>query len=1543
VTGWETREDCELAAELSTARATNLETYRRDRLRIVEDQRRESETLEAAYSRRQVIELVQNGADALSGTTGGRVEVVLTDDHLYCANEGSPLTPTGLIEGLLYSGMSPKQGKEIGRFGIGFKSVLAVTSRPMFLSRTISVLFSESRSRFAISAACGIEHERVPILRLPWQVDPYRIAAGDPCLEELMEWASSVVVLPLDRPDVGWLAESMGPEEMRHEFLLFSPQVHELRLEQRRGGTVSSRTLTCSEADDSFELSDNGSSRGRWRVRRWTHTPSERARTDGGERFGRPEIDLAWAVPSTADAVRSTRELWSFFPIPAAGSSLPGILNSGWKLSSDRHSIVRGPLNEELLGSVGEHLLHDLRGLADPKEPGRVLALLPRRPERVGTAQSAGWAADHLQRTFWLRSADHELVPAADGSWRRGAELRLHPAEIAARQFGPAVTVWIDRAPDPGGWVHPSVMPDDRWQIARALGASDCSLSEWLEVPTKGADPLESSVGALHLALMLPAVEGISETATQAIQGALRVVHIVLGADGNWLSPGDPMVGPDAPSSHRPHPGVLDLLTALREHLGISADPTERQLRTLANVQRRTDNEHAALWELVHRVGTDIALEILREENCLAGLAVRTVSGAYATKNSVLLPGTLLPADEDPRHVVDIDFHGNDEAILLELGVGDTIDLVAFDPAHIPYDDPVRDYYAEQERAFQAECTRLDRGRPQGGMALLAPAKGPALRPTLLEIYAHTTVEGRARFTSRIMEHDSWRERWRVRHRSRAAHYPILEIDSPSLWAIRKWGALPTSLGTRALPDVVGPKLTSWRRFLPVVDCNEVDAHTLGLPETLRDVGRNTLSAGCALAAEALDLGPAPETQEFLCAAANAGADRPPCLDDEPVLTVSKIEFEAARIAGTRVWLCDHDTVIELHARWGLQPLQSNDELLAMGDLEAYPIVEYLPEYLAVIPKSAIDLVRVVECEDLHFGTVRPPVGQREQSIYIRRDLPTDQKKRLVLDQLRPDLTAEDVAQLQASAAASELEVAMGRAREAADDADRLAVVLGSRGLTAACRELDESCDEWPDHEKATALLTVHGPAVLQAVRPWLPIGLGAPSRWAGGPGTVAFVSRLGFPASFAGRRSAENPDQETSIGPVEFGPLHDFQTEIANSVVEILRARGAGIIDLPTGAGKTRVAIEAVLSHARGRRRLGKVLWVAERQELCEQAVVQWLQLWRVMGLPGARLDVLRFWGSRSPRQPEGDNVVIVAGRQQLASRLDDARAQWIREADLLIIDEAHHTTAATYLQIKGWVADAAADSSAPPTIGLSATPFRSDVDRSAHLARLFDRSLVTGSLMGEEWKDRIRWLQERRVLAEVERRDLQLGEVEPTPEEAGYLTDQPNLDTGLDRLNQRLAEDDGRNKTIVEAIRALDDPEWPVIVFAGSVAHAKRLAILLTAVGIAARPLWGAMPSWARQDAIERFRSGEVRVLTNYNVLSEGFDAPETQVVVIARIVGSDGLFLQMLGRGMRGFRNGGTDKCLLITTGEHLPQRFDPEGRLDLDRHEWLWRTV
>src|SRR3954449_548617 len=92
-----------------------LAAYRENPALVEEHANAERIQTEGGYGRRQIWELIQNGADELIDDRG-QVEVVLTADHLYCANQGKPVTPEG-TGAILSAYRSPKKGPEIGRFG----------------------------------------------------------------------------------------------------------------------------------------------------------------------------------------------------------------------------------------------------------------------------------------------------------------------------------------------------------------------------------------------------------------------------------------------------------------------------------------------------------------------------------------------------------------------------------------------------------------------------------------------------------------------------------------------------------------------------------------------------------------------------------------------------------------------------------------------------------------------------------------------------------------------------------------------------------------------------------------------------------------------------------------------------------------------------------------------------------------------------------------------------------------------------------------------------------------------------------------------------------------------------------------------------------------------------------------------------------------------------------------------------------------------------------------------------------------------------------
>ncbi|MFZ4434699.1 MAG: DEAD/DEAH box helicase, partial [Microthrixaceae bacterium] len=703
---------------------------------------------------------------------------------------------------------------------------------------------------------------------------------------------------------------------------------------------------------------------------------------------------------------------------------------------------------------------------------------------------------------------------------------------------------------------------------------------------------------------------------------------------------------------------------------------------------------------------------------------------------------------------------------------------------------------------------------------------------------------------------EGWEQPWRVRHRT-VAHYEPLVVRSPAAVLIVGSGLLDSLQGPVAVADAFGPAFSEWCDIVPSVQLTDAAARALGLDGSVDEVlvvrWSDELFRQIAGAADDAQDGRA---VRLLRIAADLHLV-PPDGTELPPLTDRLSEAEEFRAKGERVWLCAPEHLKVWPAGWDFPGLE-RPPADAVGEYEIVTLDEYFPALAARVGDGSI---QVWECDGVLQGQDAVEFGRRGDAFLVDRLVELSMVYRWLADELlyqSPASERQAVVDRQIADGAEETARAV---REQVDDVGRLVALLGPDGLAVACDELAEWSSVGEPQAQASLLLTLYGPSTLRMVRHLMPVGLGVPQQWAGGDRTVRFIERLGFDTEFAGRRKAERADVERVAGPVVAGELHDFQREIADRVLEILSEHRRGIVDLPTGAGKTRVAIESVLDHAAEQGRLGTVLWVAEREELCEQAVTQWLQLWRARGLTDRELTVLRFWGGRTPSATDPDSdTVVVASRQQLVKRLSDGRVDWLQRAGIVIIDEAHHSTARTYRQLINWRKDGGADPFA--VLGLSATPFRSGDDPSADLARLFDRSLVTGSMMGDKWKRRIKWLQKHDYLSKVKWRDLERGEVEPTEEEAQYLTEQANLTTGINQMNERLARNVERNEQILGSIRDLD-PEWPVVVFAGSVLHAQQLAVMHNDEGISARPVWGDLSQWARRHAIEEFRSNRVRVL--------------------------------------------------------------------------------
>ncbi len=107
-----------------------LNAYRANRDLVEEQHNRETSILSGGYAYRQMFELIQNAADAIhvGGASGGHITVELNRNFLRVSNSGAPLDQDG-VKALLQADTSSKRDNQIGRFGIGFKSLLNLGGR----------------------------------------------------------------------------------------------------------------------------------------------------------------------------------------------------------------------------------------------------------------------------------------------------------------------------------------------------------------------------------------------------------------------------------------------------------------------------------------------------------------------------------------------------------------------------------------------------------------------------------------------------------------------------------------------------------------------------------------------------------------------------------------------------------------------------------------------------------------------------------------------------------------------------------------------------------------------------------------------------------------------------------------------------------------------------------------------------------------------------------------------------------------------------------------------------------------------------------------------------------------------------------------------------------------------------------------------------------------------------------------------------------------------------------------------------------------------
>jgi len=429
---------------------------------------------------------------------------------------------------------------------------------------------------------------------------------------------------------------------------------------------------------------------------------------------------------------------------------------------------------------------------------------------------------------------------------------------------------------------------------------------------------------------------------------------------------------------------------------------------------------------------------------------------------------------------------------------------------------------------------------------------------------------------------------------------------------------------------------------------------------------------------------------------------------------------------------------------------------------------------------------------------------------------------------------------------------------------------------------------------------------------------------WGANKSTKTFLQFFEYPADYMPEEGAATPSDE-NVEPLlpPLKVLQDYQSVLYFRCREMLRTPNARfLIQMPTGSGKTRTAMELIASYFNETPdRI--VLWLAHTEELCAQAAASFKEVWRHIGK--APVQLYRCWGPHTPTFPTSPSSLIIAGFAKFHSLRQSGAASPL--ANLIVVDEAHKVLAPTYAAVISW-----AKTLSTRVIGLSATPGRGTAvgEENTALADFFNNQIIGIETDGQGV---IEFLQGRGVLARAEREVL-LTKVTFHLDREEWLKLEDELEYSRDFL-RRVAENHERNKIIIERLWDLAKEDVQVLTFAASVEQSRLLCAMMLYQGLPAAHIDGNTTSETRRAVIAKFRRREIKFLFNYEVLTTGFDAPGIDVVFIARPTKSLVLYSQMIGRGMRGPAVGGTVFFRLIDVVDNI---IDYSGNLD-DVYEYF----
>ena len=362
----------------------------------------------------------------------------------------------------------------------------------------------------------------------------------------------------------------------------------------------------------------------------------------------------------------------------------------------------------------------------------------------------------------------------------------------------------------------------------------------------------------------------------------------------------------------------------------------------------------------------------------------------------------------------------------------------------------------------------------------------------------------------------------------------------------------------------------------------------------------------------------------------------------------------------------------------------------------------------------------------------------------------------------------------------------------------------------------------------------------------------------------------------------------------------HDYQRRLKNRLLTHLNnsPNQKILTSMPTGAGKTVLAMELIVDLIRTAvdSKKTNILWVVSSKELAEQSLQALKKLLEQKG--DQPICCQRFFGEFNTIQSFNFPTITFATFDLLVSRLETVYIKsLLSSTSYLFIDEAHQSEAFTYEKV---LLDYQRINPQYKIVGLTATPFRSEDSEFNHFKQNFNLNEQISDDQDNYLTSPIQYLIDGSFLSRINFNLLNNSE--------GNVTEAEYYRT--------------LNKAVINECKLIIERKDNTIIFAKSKSHAVALSIYLKQNGIENGLIIGETPDVVRKQLLSDFTNKEnnLSILVNHLILSTGIDVPGMNSIMVLGEINSPSLGLQILGRAMRGPKNGGNKENTIYLTHQN-----------------------